>query len=491
MGGKKGERTPSSTPNALQSAHQEQIANKKKRAHYVQAVNRAHGRTEADGFTGQTQFILEESLATLNSDWNSYKKEYAKIFDENLGQIEEDEAEQEFVSTEEAYLATSAKIRERIANLTLTQTTQPLLTVQPSNATDNTQSNAFMNIQNTWGYFNGDYAEWPKFRDRFKADMHDRQDVSVTLKWNHLRMSLSGNALRIVGTLRHTDEDYDHAWQRLCHQYNDHYATIQTLIRRMLNLPKMEHASADNLRNIIDTVRSCLCQLNSYISTQNWDQLVILFVVDKLDNDTSKDWERLRRNLTSFSESNAPDSSLNAENDQINEQEGAVGGQVTLPTWSQMEKFLEEQAKILFNIRTSTLDAEVKPFTSKATRVQGQPKQNSNAKKQTHINPNMPPCLLCQVKHAMFSCPMWLAKGMDDREAFQRTERLCITCVQPHHGNTPCWGKPDYAKPCPACLKANIETIYHNSTLCRRTEAKRMQKMLVMQQKTPPTLKED
>lgn len=239
----------------------------------------------------------------------------------------------------------------RIANLTLMPTTQPPLIAQQSDAIDNEQSSASVDIQNSWGHFNGDYAEWSKFRDRFKADVHERKDIPITLKWYHLRSSLSGDALRLMGVLRHADEDYVHAWQRLCHQYDDHYAVIQTLIRRMLNLPKMEYASADNLCNMIDTIRCCLSQLSGYISTQNWDKLVILFVVDKLDNETSKDWERLRYNLTAPSESNAPDSSLNAENDQSDKQEEAVGGLIQLPTWSQLEKFLEEQAKILFNVR--------------------------------------------------------------------------------------------------------------------------------------------
>lgn len=64
---------------------------------------------------------------------------------------------------------------------------------------------------------------------------------------------------------------------------------------------------------------------------------------------------------------------------------------------------------------------------------------------------------------------------VDDRETYAKTNRLCYVCCQPMHGNSPCWNDPNYKKKCPECAQFN-ETVFHNSTLCRRTEAKRIQK---------------
>lgn len=141
-----------------------------------------------------------------------------------------------------------------------------------------------------------------------------------------------------------------------------------------------------------------------------------------------------------------------------------------------MESFLDRQAKILRDVaaRQVPLQSEQGQANANAN-AQRQPKQK-NAQGNQRTNENLPPCLLCRIKHPTYSCPTWLSMGMDERETFQRTNKLCITCVQPAHGKTPCWGKANWAKRCPACYDFNRDEIFHNSTLCRRAEAKRKQK---------------
>lgn len=268
------------------TAQREKDANAKKRKHYVQSLSRARGKIDAENFAEKTQFELEDLLTTLTEDWIEFKAEYAKVFDEIIEANDESTLEKQFIDAEETYQYTRSKVRARIAELTPKKDTlPPVVTPQPVTV-ELKQPDALANIPNSWGHFNGDYAEWPSFRDRYKARIHDCTDILITHKWGYLRSSLSGDALRAMGTWKDTDENYEHAWNRLCSQYNDDYMAVQTLIQKLLNIPRMRGATSDGLRSISDTVHGCLSQLSRYVSTQSWDPLIIFLIVDKLDNDT-------------------------------------------------------------------------------------------------------------------------------------------------------------------------------------------------------------
>lgn len=479
MAGKGKDKLNNATINALQDAHREKSAKNRKRAHHLEAIKRAHSRIEAENFANKTQFNHEQSLATLHTDWDSYKNEYANIFDEVLSEAEINAAKEEFVSTEEIYLDTCAKLHERIATLTQIQAN-----AQPFVATETQQPKMPACIPNSWGHFSGNYAEWTVFRDQYKADMHDRNDVPITLKWSYLRDSLTGDPLSIIGALMHTDDDYDDAWKRLCYQYDDHYMAVHMLIRKIINMPKLQYASPDALRYMSKNVHSCLTQLGNYISTTNWDQILIHCVIDKLDSETLKDWERSRFSIRAQSDAHATNPSEVSE--------GAVGNQVMLPTWPQMKQFLDQQANIIRNVTQSMLGAEAQPFTGNTTCDQARPnasgqsyanqnRKGQNAQNAQRTSQYVPPCLLCGIKHPIFSCPKWKLMNIEARENCQRSMKLCITCVQPTHGNTPCWGNPIWLKRCPTCWNDAREEIYHNSTLCRRAEAKKLAHAVTLQ----------
>lgn len=495
---------PPTRERTLSQTRREQSAQKKKRLHYVKGMTRVRDEINEQDFSTKTLFQLEELLTALEDNWRDYKDEYAKIFDEMLEEDESEKCEKDFVDAEKIFSSARTKIRTRIAEIT-----PAARTANPQEVTVKVQQSNARDIPNSWGHFSGNYAAWPAFRDRFKARIHDKSEIPIADKWAHLRSSLSGEALRSLARWDETDENYPIAWKWLCTQYKDRYMAVQTLIEKLLSIPKLSHASRDGIRNIIDTVHECLTQLSAYVSVKDWDPLIIFLVVDKLDHETRKDWERIRRDLNPETPNMGSNSSLNNA--------GAVGGisnasnpnasnsvgntstnnanaitQVdesdepsdTLPTWLQMEQFLDQQAKILRDIAKTTPNMHNQQGNANRgqQRKQNAPNAqgNQNAQDAQRTNENLPPCLLCRVKHPTFSCPTWKGMSVEDREMFQKSNGLCITCVQPAHGKSPCWGKANWAKRCPVCNEHG-EVIYHNSTLCRRTENKRLQKTLTMQ----------
>lgn len=248
---------------------------------------------------------------------------------------------------------------------------------------------------------------------------------------------------------------------------------VQTLILKLLGIKQITQASNKNLRNIIDTVHECLSQLNAYVSTKNWDPLIIFLVVDKLDNDTRKDWERLRHTLTHTTDHDATgqDESMDENASMASE---AAGGSSKLPTWKQMEEFLDTQTKILRDIALLTAPTDARNQGQNSGRPS--PKNASTNQTQSQrTSSGVDPCLLCRERHPIFTCKTWRENmSVDDRETFQRSNNLCKMCLQKKHDGKPCWNKPNWAKPCPSCLDLNTNLRWHNGTLCRRKEAKRI-----------------
>lgn len=359
------------TSRSASQTRKEQNALRRQRAHFIGAMNRVNDETEDADFANQTLFQLEESLKMLDDNWKNYDDAYQTIFEELLEEGDPDETEKEFVNAEKIYKNARVKLRTRIAEIT-----PEAKTANPREVTVKLQQSNTRDIPNSWGHFSGDYAAWPQFCDRFKAHIHDKTEISIADKWHHLRSSLSGEALRSLSRWDETDENYSIAWKWLCTQYRDKYMAVQTLIEKLLSIPKLSHASRDGLRNIIDTVHECLSQLAVYVSVKDWDPLIIFLVVDKLDHETHKDWERTRRDLNPETPNMGSNTSLNNA--------GAVGGvsnanatssmvgnnanaatavaQIddaneptdTLPSWAQMEQFLDQQAKILRDIVKTT-----------------------------------------------------------------------------------------------------------------------------------------
>lgn len=79
------------------------------------------------------------------------------------------------------------------------------------------------NVPNVWGKFDGDYAKWKPFRDRWIAAMHENNAVKPIVKFQNLQTACVGKAKGALGQWDLTEENYQKAWQRLSSVYEDDY----------------------------------------------------------------------------------------------------------------------------------------------------------------------------------------------------------------------------------------------------------------------------
>lgn len=267
-----------------------------KRKYSLDQVNRLKSAIEnEERFAGWSKGELSERvkrLEELNSNLDNF----------NMHLTCEDKlsAEQsaENIEMDDLIMNLKAKLRDRIEVLgrqndterTQAQSQQPLrIEVQQTDATGN--------VPNTWGTFNGDYAKWKSFRDRWLAAMHTNTKIQVVTKFNNLKTACIGEAAGALGDWDLTEENYDKAWKRLKKIYEDDYMQVQAFMQMLNKLPRMRDNSSKTIRTIIDTIQKHVNGLKSYIKTDDAYPYVVFTVIDRMDTATYSAWEKHRPSL--------------------------------------------------------------------------------------------------------------------------------------------------------------------------------------------------
>lgn len=144
------------------------------------------------------------------------------------------------------------------------------------------------------GKFNGNPADWPAFRDLFRAEVHNRDFEPVT-KLLYLQEACIEGAALTLGPWQPTNDNYTAAWDVLMKAYDDDYYVIHNILGRMLSVERQECESHESLRTILDNFNSGTRQLGSMISLQQErDQLWIHLAKQRLPKSTLDAWEQHR-----------------------------------------------------------------------------------------------------------------------------------------------------------------------------------------------------
>lgn len=327
------------------------------------------------------------------------------------------------------------------------------------------------NIPNTWGEFKGDYAKWRSFRDRFESAIHKNEKLDPTKKFQYLLSAVKGRASDVMSEYSLTAANYDRAWLRLCEIYEDDYAAMQTLVRKLLQLASIKHASYDALRKLVDVVHSTLVQLENFVEIAHWDPMIVFLVIGRLDQPTYKAWESHRTSQLC---------------DPTNGKK--------IPTWDQLKAFLDSHARVIMhadgradrdesgsnwdsgsNSSRHSKGAKTRPTPYPMSSAQGK-SESKQARARKPLS-GYPLCKVCNADHALYDCRIF-KEDMDlaDRNALVAKAGLCEGCLkQPH---------PDQSCPTRICKKCHNGQL-HNTLLCPTREAERQTFLLAAEAPKP------
>lgn len=150
--------------------------------------------------------------------------------------------------------------------------------------------------ENTWGKFDGNLSRWQGFRDAFKAAVHDDEIIKPIFKFQLLKSSLEGRAAAALGEWQVTEQNYYEAWNWLNELYERKYQTSKQILFKLLHFQKLERASGFHIEKLVNVVQQVTRQLRAMnYPVQHYDLIFVHTIHEKLDQETSKEWELYRK----------------------------------------------------------------------------------------------------------------------------------------------------------------------------------------------------
>lgn len=137
--------------------------------------------------------------------------------------------------------------------------------------------------------FNGDYKEWPGFKDIFLGTIDSNKSLTGTQKFQYLKSFLGKQPADLFKNTPCTDKNYIEAWEKLEERYDRSNLIVQSYIKTFLSLSSVNSPNASLLRKIFDEADEAIRGLNSLDVTTR-DPWIIYILLQKLDYETKQEW---------------------------------------------------------------------------------------------------------------------------------------------------------------------------------------------------------
>lgn len=355
---------------------------------------------------------LETRLESLEGLYYSFKEGHKAIVTETLAdQNYAYFSEEKYDCFEERYIGYKTLLMEALQSL-LPTPQAPTPQLVPSTTHENRQGDVRL-PQITLPTFSGIYEEWQTFYDMFSSLIHNNKHITPVQKLHYLKSNLSGEAQNLLRNFSTTDANYEEAWKQLVRRYDNKRYNCNAVLRNLFALKKLHSESANAIKQLLDTTSTCLKSLDNIgICTSQWDAIIVFLVVSKLDSESIKQWEH----------------HLNS----INNDE--------LPTWKQLQDYLESRFRSLEMIDTNMLrtiqpaKSVLKPKTFH-TAVENKLKSIDSK------------CAMCHENHFIYQCKQYNLLTPNKRQEFVQNNKLCFNCLSPTHAAMKC-RQPTSCKKC-------------------------------------------
>ncbi|KAJ3617856.1 hypothetical protein MTP99_006945 [Tenebrio molitor] len=109
---------------------------------------------------------------------------------------------------------------------------------------------------------------------------------------HYLTSSLRGNAARLIGNLSVCGDSFKTAWDLLTKRYENKRLLITAQLYKLFSPKRIENRSAKELNDLLNRTSEAVNALRALDSpVDQWDQLLVHLLVQKLDIRTREDWE--------------------------------------------------------------------------------------------------------------------------------------------------------------------------------------------------------
>lgn len=266
--------------------------------------------------------------------------------------------------------------------------------------------------------FDGDFRYWPTFRDRFKALVDCRPNLTAIDKMYYLIGCLHGPAADAVRSIPVAADSYELAWSTLANRFNRPRMVATALIDKLLDFPSYSQESRSELNNFTCVFRECISLLNA-LKIPDLGSFVLFSLA----------FRRLPLYTRKLFETNT---------------------MIDFPSMNDLLTFVESRVAVLEIVGDQPRKAVV---TSAPTNSVGQNSQSRRGgdrfRKQEPsytassllIGGAGKACPCCAEAHALESCNRIKSWTVEDRVRWLRRKKLCFVCFSADHWANKCQSK--------------------------------------------------
>ncbi|XP_055677640.1 uncharacterized protein LOC129786565 [Lutzomyia longipalpis] len=283
-----------------------------------------------------------------------------------------------------------------------------LITQASTNQTHNVNPSMVRLPQIDLPKFDGRYADWVSFKDRFKSTVIDHPNLTSVQKLDYLKSSLSGDASSTIRHLSTTEANFEVAWRLLVERFERNSEIVSEHVRTFFSIPHVSQSEPSTaIRTIANTLSETVMALDALNVTQR-DPWIIQYALDKLDTESRVLWGRENGN--------------------------------EMPTLEKFKKFLHQRCIDALNATDVTPKPSqnlrqpvAKPNPSSASGFK-RPISQTNAFPATSDNVA---CKCChEVGHPLYRCQKFLDLTSNQRYETVRELNLCRNCLASHLTNS-------------------------------------------------------
>lgn len=139
--------------------------------------------------------------------------------------------------------------------------------------------------------FSGNYADWYEFRDIFKVMIINDEEFSNVEKLQCLKMSVTGEAAKLLKNITVTDANFARAWTMMTNTYENKRALVNTHIMAFYSLKPVSSESANDLRRLLNDANQSLEALEALGRKATWEDLIVHHIAVRMDPVSRRDWE--------------------------------------------------------------------------------------------------------------------------------------------------------------------------------------------------------
>lgn len=365
------------------------------------SITKAVTNLKKKGLNNLTPAILRGRLVWLNDQWGTFRRNHATIC--SVFTMESRKAHPYFENSafdelENHYFDAVDFINDRLAPAA-TSTSTPGTSAGPRQVSG---TPTFRLAPLELPEFSGNYLEWTHFRDMFDALVIKNAGISNVERLQYLKLKLTGEASSVIRNVAVTDANFTSVWDDLKARYENSRAIISALLSSLFNIPAISQEPLSGLKFLRNTSAEVLKALtNLKRPVEHWDDLLVFFLVQKLDKSSRKEWET------------------------------ALGEDVTYPSFARLKGFLETRIKTLEALTAAGYWSESKSVKSSARSPQVKSVQS-------HFTIAKLRCSFCQAEHRIYQCEAFKELSVDQRNSFVRKAHLCVNCLAKGHSVKEC-----------------------------------------------------